>query len=72
MATYTVGQKVHVREKQVSGLVAYVGNTTFAPGKWVGIVLDEAKGKNDGTVQGTSYFQCPDKHGKEKQKAKNP
>ena len=32
-------------------------------GTWVGIVLDEAKGKNNGTVQGKSYFECPDKHG---------
>lgn len=35
----------------------------FKTGKWVGVVLDEAKGKNNGTVQGKTYFTCPDDHG---------
>ena len=63
MATYEVGQSVHVRDKDVSGTVAYIGTTEFAPGTWVGIILDEPKGKNNGTVQGKSYFECTDKHG---------
>lgn len=33
------------------------------PGKWIGVVLDEAKGKNNGTVQGKTYFQSPEGHG---------
>ena len=51
---YYVGQKVHIRDKDVSGLIAYIGNMDFAPGVWVGIKLDEAKGKNNGSVQGVS------------------
>ena len=62
MTTYKVGQKIRVRDKS-SGVVAYIGSTDFAPGVWVGIILDEAKGKNNGAVQGKSYFECPDKHG---------
>ncbi len=31
---YEVGQTVHVRDKGVSGLVAYVGTTEFAPGMY--------------------------------------
>ena len=27
------------------------------------MVLDEPKGKNNGTVQGKSYFSCPDNYG---------
>lgn len=45
------------------GTVAYVGATLFATGKWVGVILDEAKGKNDGTVQGRKYFTCDEGHG---------
>ena len=32
-------------------------------GKWIGVILDEPKGKNNGTVQGKSYFSCADNHG---------
>ena len=37
--------------------------TGFAPGKWVGVELDEALGKNNGVVQGKTYFNCRDNHG---------
>ncbi|KAG7262402.1 hypothetical protein CRUP_024070 [Coryphaenoides rupestris] len=46
-----VGSMVEVIGKGQRGTVAYVGATLFASGKWVGVILDEAKGKNDGTVQ---------------------
>ena len=32
-------------------------------GKWIGVALDEAKGKNNGTVQGKRYFTCDENHG---------
>lgn len=51
-----VGQRVEISGKNVRGEVAYVGMTSFATGKWVGVVLNEPKGKNNGTVQGTTYF----------------
>ncbi|XP_073970364.1 dynactin subunit 1-like isoform X3 [Rhodnius prolixus] len=53
-----VGQRVEVTGKNIQGEVAYVGNTAFAPGKWIGIILDEPKGKNNGTVQNKFYFKC--------------
>ncbi|XP_059972617.1 dynactin subunit 1 isoform X8 [Mesoplodon densirostris] len=58
-----VGSRVEVIGKGYRGTVAYVGATLFATGKWVGVILDEAKGKNDGTVQGRKYFTCDDGHG---------
>lgn len=40
------------------GYIQFLGETQFAPGQWAGIVLDEAIGKNDGSVAGVRYFQC--------------
>ncbi|XP_078588234.1 dynactin subunit 1-like isoform X35 [Branchiostoma floridae x Branchiostoma japonicum] len=58
-----VGMRVEVAGKGLVGTVAYVGTTMFASGKWVGVVLDEKKGKNNGTVQGKKYFNCDDGYG---------
>ncbi len=58
-----LGSRVRVKEKNLDGTVRFVGGTLFAPGKWVGVDLDEPKGKNNGTVMGKEYFQCENNHG---------
>ncbi|XP_075943082.1 dynactin subunit 1-like isoform X6 [Anarhichas minor] len=58
-----IGSIVEVTGKGQRGTVAYIGATLFASGKWVGVILDDAKGKNDGTVQGKRYFTCEENHG---------
>jgi len=41
------------------GLVKFIGKTFFKPGvEWFGLELTKGKGKNNGTVMGTSYFDC--------------
>ena len=55
-----VGGGVFVKDKNLEGIVKFVGTTDFAPGKWIGIQLAVPKGKNNGSVQGKSYFTCPD------------
>lgn len=50
------GQRVEITGKSVRGEIAYVGMTTFAGGKWVGVILDEAAGKNNGSIKGAVYF----------------
>ncbi len=45
------------------GTVQFAGLTLFAPGDWVGVVLEHPTGKNDGEVQGHRYFHCTPGHG---------
>ena len=57
------GEIVQVRPSNMSGVIAYIGSTEFAPGAWVGLELETNQGKNDGTVKGVKYFDCPPKKG---------
>ena len=45
------------------GVIAFLGPTQFAKGEWAGVIMEKPEGKNDGTVQGVTYFQCPPQHG---------
>ncbi|KAL1914447.1 uncharacterized protein VTP21DRAFT_8899 [Calcarisporiella thermophila] len=58
---FTIGKRVEVQGKQ--GTIRYVGTTSFAPGNWVGVELDEPAGKNNGVVQGRRYFMCKENYG---------
>ncbi|KAI7865227.1 CAP Gly-rich domain-containing protein [Mucor mucedo] len=57
-----VGSRVFVNN-ELSGTVRFIGTTSFQTGKWVGVELDEALGKNSGVVQGKRYFDCKNNHG---------
>ncbi|KAL0969872.1 hypothetical protein UPYG_G00233570 [Umbra pygmaea] len=48
---------------QKMGTLQFCGNTEFAGGLWAGVELDQAEGKNDGSVAGVQYFTCHLKHG---------
>ncbi|KAJ4356241.1 uncharacterized protein N0V89_004271 [Didymosphaeria variabile] len=65
------GQTVEVRLEKPKptihrGTIRYIGEVAV-PGQegieFVGIELPGATGKNDGSVQGERYFQCPPMHG---------
>ncbi|XP_055300497.1 restin homolog isoform X16 [Sitodiplosis mosellana] len=61
----SVGDRVIVSSGMGSraGILQYIGETKFAPGNWCGVQLDEPSGKNDGTVDGVQYFNCPPNFG---------
>lgn len=62
-AWMVVGESIQIRPSNLSGVIAYVGLTEFAPGNWIGVELDTSQGKNNGSVAGVEYFDCPEKKG---------
>ncbi|XP_029308016.1 kinesin-like protein KIF13A isoform X1 [Cottoperca gobio] len=55
------GEQVWVGKRK--GTVHYVGGVEFAKGIWIGVKLDMAVGKHNGTVHDRVYFRCPPGHG---------
>ena len=58
MEELQVGQTVELSDGRVA-IIRYVGQPHFAAGDWVGVELEDGSGKNDGSVQGERYFDCP-------------
>lgn len=56
---FKLGNLVKLRDKERHGILKYIGQTQFAEGIWCGIELETPSGKNDGSVNGETYFQCP-------------
>lgn len=63
MKTFNLGDRVKVLKKNEKGRIAFIGKTNFSDGTWVGVILDNAVGKNNGTVADTCYFKCPTNNG---------
>lgn len=57
-----VGDKVYVNGTK-PGFIRFQGETSFAPGQWCGVELDDFSGKNDGSVNGVKYFECKQNNG---------
>jgi len=59
-----VGDRCEVTLGGKRGEVKYVGKISqIAPGWWIGVQYDEPVGKNDGSIKGKRYFECPPKYG---------
>ena len=62
LSEFEVGQAIEVQDGKTA-IVQFIGSTDFAAGDWIGVVLDDATGKNDGSVKGRRYFTCEPGHG---------
>ena len=62
LSDFQLGQVVELQNGQTA-IVHFIGSTHFAAGEWLGVVLDDASGKNDGAVLGQRYFDCEPGHG---------
>ncbi len=61
-AQLTVGDRVLIDGIKL-GVILFIGPTQFAKGVWIGVRLDQPEGKNDGSVNGVQYFECPPLYG---------
>lgn len=62
MPDFKPGQIVQLNDGR-KATVRFAGPTNFQVGEWIGVELDEKSGKNDGSVQGVRYFDCPMHYG---------
>lgn len=53
---YWVGDVVRLKDKR-EGRLMFKGETKFAQGTWLGIEITNGIGLNDGSINGTRYFQ---------------
>eukprot|EP01084_Bolivina_argentea_P034330 63535_1 len=60
--TLRLNQRIKVKDYGY-GSIQFLGCVHFAQGLFVGVELDEAKGKHDGSYHGKRYFTAKDKHG---------
>ncbi|KAI1727111.1 CAP-Gly domain-containing protein [Ditylenchus destructor] len=61
-----IGMRCFVKtadQPEKTGRVAFIGETHFKPGVWIGVIYDRSVGKNDGSIDGYRYFTCEANHG---------
>lgn len=58
-----IDKRVLVEGYDSVGTLVFYGDHNSKPGKRCGIILDEAIGRNNGTIGGHKYFECEDKKG---------
>ena len=46
-----------------AGIIAFIGETQFKEGIWAGVVLDTVDGKNNGSIEGVTYFVTEENRG---------
>lgn len=59
---FRIGDRISLHNRGL-GVISFIGKTRFAPGEWIGVVLDSPSGRNDGSVEEVRYFECEPGHG---------
>ncbi|XP_055936786.1 dynactin subunit 1-like [Argiope bruennichi] len=63
MDEFQINDKVTIVGKNCIGTIAFIGNTHFSDGLWLGIIFDQPVGRNNGSYEGIRYFKCGKNHG---------
>eukprot|EP01041_Mallomonas_annulata_P007628 gene7628-15615_t len=57
--SYSIGDRIQLIGKgKQQGTVAFIGPVHYAEGVYMGVVMDQPLGKNNGTIKGKKYFSC--------------
>ena len=57
-------QATEVFNRERDAIIMYIGRVPeIAPGYWIGVQFPEKHGKNNGSINGVRYFECPADHG---------
>lgn len=59
---FKIGDRVCINGTK-EGVIAYIGSAKFKEGEWAGCILDTPEGKNNGTVDGITYFNTDENRG---------
>ncbi len=64
---YSIGSRVIVNTGHSildkPGIIRFFGKISVREDEWYGIELEEPIGKNNGSIDGHVYFECPNQHG---------
>merc|ERR1719193_2982677 len=55
---YVLEDIIWLKNSKGRGRVCFIGETSFAEGKWVGLELVDVPGEHDGSYMGLRYFRC--------------
>lgn len=59
---WKVGEACYVNGTK-PGTIAFIGETQFKEGIWAGVILETNDGKNNGSLNGVTYFQTEENRG---------
>ncbi|CAG8465455.1 662_t:CDS:2 [Diversispora eburnea] len=64
LSRFSVGERVSVDSINITGTLKFMGLIDIKPGIWAGVEVDiPGTGKNNGDINGVSYFTCAPKSG---------